>query len=84
MHSATDIEMVHTKFLRRILGVRKSTNLAALYGELGRTPFFVRRKVIMIKYWLKLLKQNNTELPKIIYTLLKQDCDHGQICNGRN
>jgi hypothetical protein len=84
MHSATDIEMVHTKFLRRILGVRKSTNLTALYGELGRIPYFIRRKIIMIKYWLKILKQNSTELPKIMYTLLKEDCDRGQIPNGRN
>ena len=32
-HEATDIELIHTKFLRRILGVKKSTNLTALYGE---------------------------------------------------
>ena len=25
MHNATDIELIHTKFLRRILGVKKST-----------------------------------------------------------
>ena len=53
MHSASDIEMIHTKFLRFILGVKKSTNLAALYGELGRIPFIVLRKINMIKYWKK-------------------------------
>ena len=37
-HEATDIELIHTKFLRRILNVRKSTNLTAFYGELGRVP----------------------------------------------
>ena len=32
-HEAPDIEILLTKFLRRILGVRKSTNSEALYGE---------------------------------------------------
>ena len=39
MHEAKDIETVHTKFLRRLLLVNKSTNLASIYGELGRYLF---------------------------------------------
>ena len=35
---AEDIEIVHTKFCRWILLVRKSTNLTGLYGELGKVP----------------------------------------------
>ena len=38
---AKDIELVHTKFCRWILHVRKSTNLTGLYGELGRVPFTI-------------------------------------------
>ena len=53
MYKATDIELVHTKFLRYILGVKKSTNLSALYGELARIPLPVYRKINMIKYWVK-------------------------------
>ena len=49
-HDATNIEFVHTKFLRRVLVVRKSTNLTTLYGELGRVPLALFRKIIMIKY----------------------------------
>lgn len=37
-HPATDVELIHTRFLRSLLGVKKSTSLAALYGELGRGP----------------------------------------------
>ena len=37
-NEAKDIELLHTKFCRWILNVRKSTNLAGLYGELGRFP----------------------------------------------
>ena len=36
---AKDIELVHTKFCRWSLLVRKSTNLTGLYGELRRVPF---------------------------------------------
>ena len=56
-HEASDIELVHTKFLRRIINVKKSTNLTAFYGELGRVPLMVFRKVIMIKYWIKILNK---------------------------
>ena len=62
MHDATDIELIHLKFLRRIFfffflgggggggGVKKCTNLSALYGELGRYPLSVIRKIHMIRY----------------------------------
>lgn len=83
-HSATDIELVHTKFLRFLLGVKKSTNLAALYGELGRIPLSVYRKVHMIKYWIKILQQNETSLLKNIYIMLKTDTDLNNNYNGQN
>lgn len=51
MHDAKDIEVIHTKFCRWVLNVKKSTNLSALYGELGRVPFIIQRKFNMIKYW---------------------------------
>ena len=84
MHTAPDIELVHTKFLRSILGVKKSTNLSALYGELGRTPFSVSRKIKMIKYWIKILQQNNNSLLKQVYLMLKQDTDLNINYNGQN
>jgi len=43
-HTAKEIETVHCKFLRKILGVRKSTNLVALCGELGRHPIIIECK----------------------------------------
>ena len=49
-HEAPEIKKVHTKFLRNILGVRKSTNISALYGELGRFPMKIARKIKLIKY----------------------------------
>lgn len=83
MHNASDVELIHTKFLRYV-GVKKSTNLDALYGELGRVPLSVFRKIAMIKYWLNILKQNDSSLVKIVYNMLKEDCDFDISYNGRN
>ena len=55
MHEAKDVETIHTKFCRRILNVKISTNLCSLYGELGRIPLKIQRKLNILKYWIKLL-----------------------------
>ena len=82
MHSVTDIEMIHTKFLRRILGVKNSTNLSALYGETGRAPLKIIRQLNMIKYWIKILKQNDRSLVKKTFNFLKVDADNDRNYNG--
>ena len=68
MHDATDIELIHTKILRRILGVKKCTNLSAVYGELGRYPLSVIRKIHMIRYWIKIIRLNDSSLVKTSLT----------------
>jgi hypothetical protein len=82
MHPANDIEHVHTKFLRRMLSVKKSTNLNALYGELARIPMSVIRKINMIKYWVKILNQDESSLQKKVYIMLKTDCELGNVNDG--
>ena len=44
LNEAKNVEQIHTKFLRKILCVKKSTNLCGLYGELGRVPLAIMRK----------------------------------------
>ena len=83
-HEGTDIELIHTKFLRRVLGVKKSTNLSALYGELGRVPLATFRKIIMVKYWIKILSQKDTSRLKTAYLMLKTDADANANYNGKN
>ena len=83
-HDASDVELIHTKFLRRILGVKNSTNLASLYGEVGRYPLLLTRKINIIKYWIKILKQHDTSLMKQIYIMLKDDAENNHNCNGKN
>ena len=72
---SNDIEKVHCKFLRKILGVRKSTNLDAIYGDHGRYPMKIRWKIIAIKYWINILKLNNNSLIKRMYNVIKEDAN---------
>lgn len=78
------IETIHCKFLRKILCVRLSTNLDALYGETGRYPMYIHRKIIMFKYWLKMLKLDNNCILKKTYMMLKHDADNNVTYNGKN
>ena len=84
LNEATDIELIHSKFCRWILHVRKSTNLTGLYGELGRVPFIIQRKIRMFNYWTKLLSSNNQLIQKKVYIMLKQDADNNITYNGSN
>lgn len=83
-HLGPDVESLHSKFCRKVLHVRRSTNLDALYGELGRTPMFVRRKLLMIKYWIKLLTLSDRSLLFKTYKMLKTDTDTGLTYNKNN
>ena len=57
-HSCPDVEVIFSKFCKRILCVEQSTNLNALHSELRRIPMQAYRKRIIIKYWLTLLTMN--------------------------
>ena len=79
-----DIEIIHTKFLRKVLGVDKSTNLIGLYGELGRIPLYIMRKVNMVRYWIKLLRSNENKITKQVYQMLRQDANNNISYNKLN
>ena len=59
LNKAKEIEQIHINFLRKLLCVKRSTNLAGLYGELERVPLSEIRKIHIFRYWLKLLKTND-------------------------
>ena len=82
-YQSKDIELVHCKFLRKVLNVKKSTSLDGLYGELGRYPMSISRQIIMIKYWIKILKTDNPILFNM-YTLLKNDANNNNKYSGTN
>ena len=66
---AKELERIHLKFGKRLLGVKTSTCTPAVYGELGRKPLIVTRTFRIIKYWFKILRSENC-LIRSIY-----DCD---------
>ena len=54
-HAAPNIERVHLKFCKSILGVKSSTQNNFIYGELNRQPMKAMRMYNIIKYWLQLV-----------------------------
>jgi hypothetical protein len=74
-----DIERVHLKFCKRLLGVRKNVNSCSVYGELGRYPLFVNRYTRIIKYWSKIIHSNNVLINRL-YIQGFEDCERG--CNN--
>ena len=56
------------------LGVPRSATNLACYGELGRTPLMIKRKISMIKYWLRVTTDwDAPELVKDAYALAKAE-----------
>ena len=83
-HKGPDVEKIHNKFCRKILCVRKSTNISALYGELGRIPMYIQRKLIMLNYWTKLIASNRQSILFKTYNVLRTDVDEGLTYNNFN
>ena len=82
-HKADDIERVHTRFCRSKLGVKRSTNVAALYMELCRFPLMVFRQIRMLTYRSKLVKSDDPLL-RATYSMLRDDVNQGNTYNNQN
>ena len=72
---AMQIERIHLKFCKEILGVKHKTQNNFIYGELGRMPLRQHRIVAMIRYWLKITTSNDTKFAKHAYNILLQDME---------
>ena len=66
----SEVEKLHLKFCKRVLGVHsKSTNIA-VFGELGRTPLIFQIAKLVIKYWNQMsviLKHTGWQNSKSMY-----------------
>ncbi len=71
-----EMERIHLKFCKTILGVKRSTSNVGVYGELGRYPLYISRYTRILKYWFKLIKTDNCIL-KVVYNDALLDCTHG-------
>ena len=72
-----NIEKIHLKFLKLLLGVKKSTSSMAVYGETGRYPLYINRYVRMVKYWGNVLKTDNI-IMKTMYNDMLEKQKNGQ------
>ena len=70
------MEKVHIKFLRRVLPLNQNTKSIALYGECGRFPLNVIRKIRSIKYWFKISTQRDTLMYKFLCDYLSDESYH--------
>ena len=68
-HKSPDVEKAHIKFLKRVIRLNQNATRIALYGECGRFPLNVIRKIRLIKYWFKISTQRNT----LMYNFLCDD-----------
>ncbi len=67
-----ELERIHLKFCKTILGVKTSTSNAGIYGELGRFPLYIQRYTRIVKYWGKLLSTDNCILHAIYQAAVTQ------------
>ena len=84
IHEYKSLEQNHSKFHRKILRVKKSTNLDGLYGETARYPLLIQRKIKMFKIWIKIINSENDSFIKSIYNALKYDAESNNTYNGNN
>jgi hypothetical protein len=66
------IERIQLRYLKMLLGVKNSTTTMAVYAELGRMPVYIRFKIRIIKYWLRLCQLPDSMLVKKAYLMLKE------------
>ena len=69
-HTAVAVERVHLKFCKWVLKVAKSTTNEMVYGELGRCPLILEKKVRIVKYWLKIVHRELSPLVQKIYKIM--------------
>ena len=53
------VERIHLTFCKRILKLKTYTCSAGVYGDLGRYPGFIAWYAIFIRYWCKIVNNDN-------------------------
>ena len=65
--SINELETIQTKFLRRALGVGRSTPNLALYGDTNKYPLLIRQRYMFLKYWARLSQMPEGSVMHNIY-----------------
>ena len=77
----TDIEKVHTQFLKRLLGVNVSTTDVMIRAELGRYTLKINVDAKTVGFNKHINEQTDYQLSKLAYVYEKQIADK---CNRPN
>ena len=67
IYNYNEIDKLHHKFCKIILGVKTQTSNSAVLGELGRYPLSVICKERAIKYWLRINSNDRDSIMSRIY-----------------
>jgi len=79
-HPSPDVDLVHDRFCKLVLGLRrKSPNIVAR-GEVGRFSMKVFQYKKIITYWLRLLSQNTNIILKHSYNFQFKMAERGEKC----
>ena len=77
-HKSPDIEKIHLKFLKQLLGVHGKTPNTAVYGEFGRYPLLIMRHIRIIKYWFRIMKVPDS----LMFKLVHMTDENGNLVNS--
>ena len=77
-----NIERVHITACTRFLGVPLRSPDKMVHGELGRYPLYVNSTLRCLKYWLRVLKMDDSRLPKQAYTMMMSMVENEKKCWG--
>ena len=67
--SRNQIEKIHLRFCKFVLGVGQSANSAAVFGKCGRLPLHIKYNKRFVKYWLKLFRSPQGSLLQTCYKM---------------
>jgi hypothetical protein len=70
IYNCKEIDKLHLRFCKIVLGVRPQTSNAAVLGELGRFPLSVICKERALKYWLNIMKYPGS----LVHTIFLEQC----------
>ena len=64
------LEIFYRSFIKRVLGIGKSTANCIIYGEVGKYPIAHQVYKRMISFWAKVSEGNASKLSSIMYRLI--------------
>ena len=69
-HASLAVERDHLEFCKWLLKVPNCTIIEMVYGELGRFPMLINRKIRILKYWVKIVSSKACPLVEQMYNAL--------------